>query len=158
MFAKQSGESGDMAELNAQLAAAVTWWMQRHALSQTVIAARGGPSTSTLTKITQGVGSVRPSVLAGLDEGLGWGTGVAARYLAGEDPLGIDSASTTAPEEWPDEQLINELARRLRTRGREGETDASTAEAREKITELGRWPKPGTRAALSREPLDDDAD
>lgn len=78
-----------MIELTKELADAVALWMQRHGLTQTVVAARGGPSTTSMTKITYGRGSVRPGSLADLDKGLGWGHGVAVQYNQGNDPLGL---------------------------------------------------------------------
>lgn len=125
-----------MAELNPRLAEAVTWWVQRNALTQTVIAARGGPSTTSMTKILAGKGSVRPGSLTDLDVGLGWGDGVAVEYLSGRDPLGIFSLPTGAPPaEWTDDQLLAELRRRLAAADeRRGGTDGTTPEAGKKTS------------------------
>lgn len=124
-----------MTELNEALAKAVAWWVEREALTQSVIASRGGPSTTSLTKILSGRGSVRPGSITDLDIGLRWGSGTAAAYLAGEDPLGIDRASDAPLNEWSDDQLVRELARRLASRRAEDETDA-IADAGEKIDGL----------------------
>ena len=146
MFAISFGEGVHMTELNQALAEAVREWATRNALSQTVIAARGGPSTTSMTKILSGSGSVRPGSLTDLDKGLGWGQGVAVEYLAGRDPLGLFAASNSPVTEWTNEQLLAELARRLaqtdtnRSEG-DGTNDKSSA-AQQKI---GNSPDAGTQ-------------
>lgn len=57
-------------------------------LRQDELAARGGPSTTTLTKVENAVPPSPASVtLRKLDAGLGWTAGSASAVLAGGDPL-----------------------------------------------------------------------
>lgn len=124
-FAGETGEHVVMPELNVGLRDAVEWWMRKHSLSQSLIGGRGGPSTSTMTKIAKATGAIRPGVVADLDSGLGWGEGTAAAYLAGSDPLGIWSPDGS-PETWTNAQLIAELERRLaRSSNRDEESHSS---------------------------------
>lgn len=119
-------------ELNEGLAKAAAIWIKRHGLSQTTIAALGGPSTTSMTKIGSGRGSVRPGSLVRLDKAFGWEVGTSAQYLDGLDPQGLFTEPAPATlHEWSDEQLLDELRQRL-ARAREGETNDESA-AQEKM-------------------------
>lgn len=140
-----------MPENNQHLADAVKRWIDSRGLTQSVIAARGGPSTSTLTKVLKGTGTLRPSIFADLDRGLGWGDGRAESEWRGVTaaPEGFDWRSVS------DEQLLDEIA----TRMRRGGSDAGTAEPREKSAGGGVAPlrRPG-RVSDQAMPQKDAAD
>ena len=55
-------------------------------LRQDQVAARGGPSTTTLTKVENGTSRANPGTLRKLDVGLGWEQGSATRAVSGGDP------------------------------------------------------------------------
>lgn len=97
-----------MPENNGNLAEAVKAHIQSKGWSQTTIAARGGPSTTSLTKITSGRGNLSPKMLAQIDAGMQWGEGRAAQILAGEVPGAVDLAQLS------DDALLAEVRRRMK--------------------------------------------
>lgn len=101
-----------MPDNNPQLAEAVRAWVESHGLTQTTIAARGGPSTSTMTKVLSGRGSFRRVIFNQLDRGLDWGDGNAERYWRGEAVRddGFDWRNVS------DAELMAEVTRRMRER------------------------------------------
>jgi DNA-binding XRE family transcriptional regulator len=89
---KKVGRVADVVnEPNFQnLAQAVLVWRMRHGLSQATVAARGGPSDTTLSAIeAMEWNSSRPDqTLAKLDDGLWWPKGTARKVLfEGFDPV-----------------------------------------------------------------------
>lgn len=146
MFAKTLREGGAMPENNQHLADAVRRWIDSRGLTQSVIAARGGPSTSTLTKVLKGTGTLRPSIFADLDRGLEWGDGRAESEWRGVTaaPEGFDWRSVS------DEQLLDEIA----TRMRRGGSDAGTAGPPKKS---GGGGEPRSLSDYKRRRLDDAA-
>lgn len=88
-------------------------------LTQSEVAERGGPSDTTLSKIEAATTSaVAARTLRRLDAGLGWIPGTARRiYLEGDVRIG-DAAPRSDQglllEDATDEELLSELARRLR--------------------------------------------
>lgn len=101
-----------MPKNNTALAAAVRDWIETRGLTQTTIAARGGPSTSTMTKVLSGEGSFRGVIFAQLDRGLGWGDGVAERHWFGQ---GVP-VEAKGWREASDDELLAELHRRMERR------------------------------------------
>lgn len=109
-----------MPELNERLAKAVRNRMDELGVSQATGQGRGGPSTTSLTKITSGAGYIQGSQLGKLDAGLQWPSGTAARILRGGSTL-------TTIADVSDEELLAEVARRMQGRPNE----AGNAEAEE---------------------------
>lgn len=64
-------------------------------LRQDELADRGGPSTTTMTKIENGTGEPAPVTLRKLDVGLRWERGSARRVLRGGDPTPLAAPSET---------------------------------------------------------------
>lgn len=98
-----------MPELNERLAKAVRNRMDELGVSQATVQGRGGPSTTSLTKITSGAGYIQGSQLGKLDAGLQWPSGTAARILRGGSTL-------TSIADVSDEELLAEVARRMQGR------------------------------------------
>lgn len=94
--------------------------MDELGVSQATVQGRGGPSTTSLTKITSGAGHIQGSQLGKLDAGLQWPSGTAARILRGGSTL-------TSIADVSDEELLAEVARRMQGRPNE----AGNAEAEE---------------------------
>jgi len=108
-FAKDLGKVCAMPENSGSLAEAVKARIQSKGWSQTTIAAKGGPSTTSLTKITSGQGNLSPKMLAQIDAGMEWEPGRAAQILAGgTGPVVTELASVS------DEALLEEVRRRLK--------------------------------------------
>lgn len=93
--------------------------MDELGVSQATGQGRGGPSTTSLTKITSGTGYIQGSQLGKLDAGLQWPSGAAARILRGGSTL-------TTIADVSDEELLAEVARRMQ--GRPDEAGNATAE------------------------------
>lgn len=66
-----------------KLAEAFGAWADRHGYTQSQIAAMGGPSTTTQTKLRLGEGVVSRHTLRQLDAVMGWPAGSAARVIDG---------------------------------------------------------------------------
>lgn len=111
-----------MPENNARVAKAVREWIERHGLTQSVINARGGPSSSTITKLLSGTGGFRNAIYAQLDRGLDWGTGTAEAIWQGKAeanaPKGFDWRSVD------DDELLAEVRRRMGGQKDDGNTEA----------------------------------
>lgn len=97
-----------MPEINHRLAAAVRQRMLELGWSQTIVASQGGPSTTSLTKITSGEGTVSPKTLAQLDTSLRWRSGTAAALLSGVEPLQPVDLSEVS-----DDELLAEVRTRM---------------------------------------------
>lgn len=63
-------------------------------LTQDDIAAAGGPSDTTLTRIEKGLGASRPSTRRSLDKPLRWKPGSAADVWAGGDPTPLEATTS----------------------------------------------------------------
>jgi len=139
MFAQDFWEGMTVPDNNDDLAKAVRDWIDSHGLTQAKISARGGPSSTTITKILSGRGSFRAAVFGQIDRGLEWGDGRAEEVWQGEpDGSRIDWREAS------DDQLLEEVRRRLaeRTHDRGNDAkkrltaaDSSTGEARESAAE-----------------------
>lgn len=115
MFAEDLSHSGDMAGREA-LAKAYEDAKDRLGLTQTDIAAAGGPSTTSQSKIGKGR-YVSPGSLSKLDKALGWERGTSARIIAGT-PASTQVGPLTG---YSDRELLDEIAdriARLRERGK----------------------------------------
>ena len=112
-FAKDLRKVCAMPENNQALADAVTSRVREMGWSQTTVAARGGPSTTSLTKIASAQGSLSPKMLAQIDRGMDWTAGTAARILAGHAVADLDIAGIS------NDDLLAEVRRRM-----EGVSDA----------------------------------
>lgn len=88
-------------------------YVDRRGLTQTDIAAMGGPSTTSQTKIRTTDEPVAPGTLRKIDKVMGWEHGTAARIIAG-DPVRPDQHSIT---NYSDEEIIAEVRRRILDRG-----------------------------------------
>ena len=132
-----------MPENNPRLAKAVRDWVEQRGLTQPVISARGGPSSTSMTKVLTGRGSFAASMFLKLDRGLGWGDGTAERHWRGEA-----LASSVDWREASDQELVEELSRRLANRG--GQQDAGTAEAQKTPPGLRAVPDEGARRTAAR--------
>lgn len=96
-----------MPENNQALAEAVTSRVRELGWSQTTVAARGGPSTTSLTKITGGIGRLSPKMLAQIDRGMDWTAGTAARILAGQPVAELSLTGIS------NDDLLAEVRRRM---------------------------------------------
>lgn len=66
------------------LAKAFDEWFERSGMSQAEVAAAGGPSTTSQTKVRQSDGRVARQTLQKIDAVTGWAPGTALRILRGE--------------------------------------------------------------------------
>ena len=119
MFAKHFGEGGFMDGRQA-LAQAFDDWYSRSGMNQSQVAAAGGPSTTTQTKVRQSDGPVSRQTLQQLDHVTGWPPGTAARYLSGEPVTAI--AAPARLDQVSDDELLNEVRRRLKGESWTGQT------------------------------------
>lgn len=113
-----------MPQNNGKLAEEVKARIQSKGWSQTTIAARGGPSTTSLTKITSGKGNLSPKMLAQIDAGMEWEPGRAARTLAGETTAAASDLASTS-----DDDLLAEVRRRMK-----GADHGRTPDAQKSVT------------------------
>lgn len=74
-------------------------------LSQDEVAARGGPSDTTLGKIEAGAGGLSRISVAKLDHPLSWAPGSARRVLEGGEPEPVGTAATSHPRDLSYEDL-----------------------------------------------------
>lgn len=111
-----------MPQLNQALAEKVSRHMHASGLSQIDVAGRGGPSTTTLTKITKGEGSISSRVLRQLDQGLGWAEGTSAQVLAGPPARSSSQSLST----WTDDELLDEIRHRMQGGGGRDRSAANT--------------------------------
>lgn len=107
-----------------RLAAVFGAYVDSQGWTQTEVAAKGGPSTTSQTKIRMTDEPLSRQTLYKVDDVMGWTRGTAARIVAGvAEPEGHRSI-----RDYSDVELIREVARRIR----EGGTDGSTPDAGEK--------------------------
>lgn len=69
-----------------RLAAAFADWVDSNGWTQTEVVMRGGPSTSTQTKVRSGHGPLRSDSLRQVDTLMGWPHGTARRVTQGATP------------------------------------------------------------------------
>jgi len=131
MFAKDLGHSDPMDGRKA-LAKAFGDYVDDHRLTQTDVAAKGGPSTTSQTKIMTTVEPLAPQTLQKIDKVTGWSPGTSARILAGNpEPSEQRTIEQFSNAELVDRihRLVDVVSRRL---PKEDGTDAYTAEAHQK--------------------------
>lgn len=96
------------------LAKAFDDWYSTSGMNQSEVAAAGGPSTTTQTKVRQGNDPISRQTLKQLDEVTGWAAGTAARIYAGVQQSPANGGSAN-PVDWS--QVTNEeLAEQVRVR------------------------------------------
>lgn len=106
------------------LAKAFDDWYSSSGLNQGQVAAAGGPSTTTQTKVRQDDGPISRQTLNQLDYVTGWPAGTAARILGGQqqapaDGLGAIDWSRVTNEELAEQvrvRLVSTHARELTVR------------------------------------------
>jgi hypothetical protein len=91
------------------LAKAFGAYVADHSLSQTDVAARGGPSTTSQTKIQKATKPISPQTLQKIDKATGWPPGTSARILAGTS----EPTEQRTIEGYSNEELADEVRRRL---------------------------------------------
>lgn len=108
-------------------------WADRHGLTQGEIAAMGGPSTTTQTKVRHTDGPISRQTLRRLDAVMGWPNGTAAGILQGEHPPGVPDldSETVGPSGDTEDHLL--FARP------DGLTDEEWETAKANAGELVRW-------------------
>lgn len=100
------------------LASAFAQWVDDNGWTQTDVAAMGGPSTSTQTKVRQGHGPFRSGTLRQVDAIMGWKPGTAQRVIRGATPPpgSLEKSGDSSPAESElvyMERRILDLERRL---------------------------------------------
>jgi len=109
------------------LAKAFGAYVDDHRLTQTDVAAAGGPSTTSQTKIRTTDAPIASQTLQKIDKVTGWPPGTSARIIAGAaEPTEQRTITSYSAEE-----LAYEVRRRLLLL-EEGGTDARSADADEK--------------------------
>ena len=89
------------------LARAFGAYVADHSLTQTDVAARGGPSTTSQTKIQKATEPISPQTLQKIDKATGWPPGTSARILAG----GMDLTEQRTIEQLSNDELVAEIHR-----------------------------------------------
>lgn len=104
-------------------------WADGRGLTQTDVAAMGGPSTTTQTKVRLTDEPISRQTIRQLEAVMGWPAGRAMAVLQGDyqEPSGSFTLADVSNEE-----LLEEVAKRMRRGG----TDASAAEAGKKIRDV----------------------
>lgn len=78
-----------MTEGRRRLAELFEAWVSRHGYTQSQVAAMGGPSTTTQTKVVKSDDSLSRQTLRQLDAVMGWEPGTAAGVLQGRHPVEV---------------------------------------------------------------------
>jgi hypothetical protein len=119
MFAKDLGH-GDPMDGRKALAKAFGAYVDDRGLTQTDVAARGGPSTTSQTKIRKTTKPVSPQTLQKIDKVTGWPPGTSARIIAGSPEPG----ERRTIRSYSDDELVEDIRRRLRERGKSDDVPA----------------------------------
>lgn len=81
-------------------------WVDRHGYTQGEVAAMGGPSTTTQTKVRTTDGPISRQTQRQLDQLMGWPAGTSAGILRGELPPGAAEGSVSASPDTDDSLLF----------------------------------------------------
>lgn len=121
-----------MSDGRRRLAELFGQWMERNGYTQGQVAAMGGPSTTTQTKVRHTDGPISRQTLRQLDAVMGWAKGTAASIVQEDAPHASDpEPETVGPSRDTEDHLL--FARP------DGLTDEEWEAAKVSAGELVRW-------------------
>jgi len=121
MFAEDLGHGVPMDGRKA-LAKAFGAYVDDHGLTQTDVAAMGGPSTTSQTKIRMTEAPISLQTLQKIDLVMGWERGTSARIIAD----GLDPSQQRTITSYSNEELAREVRRRLLLRRSEPDDEPAS--------------------------------